>query len=92
MAPATFVSSTKGGNSINITDMRTIAFILSTVVSMTIIVGAAFAGKPNLPRHKTTHITHIKLEHKQHVFTKGERQMRKLQCGNSFSKPGYDNL
>lgn len=72
--------------------MRTIAFILSTVVCMTIVVVAAFANKPHLPRHRSYHVVHAKLDHKHHVYTKGERQMRKLQCGNSSTKPGYDNL
>jgi hypothetical protein len=65
--------------------MKTLAIIMTTIVCLTIITVSVIA-KPHLPHHKTNHFSHSKLEHKHHVYTKSERQMRRLQCGNE-SKP-----
>lgn len=60
--------------------MKTLAIIMTTVLIFNTIAVSVVA-KPHLPHHKTSHASHSKLEHKHHVFTKGERQMKKLQCG-----------
>ena len=68
--------------------MKTFAMIMTSIVYLSISGGSVIA-KPHLPHHKTSHVSHSKMENKHHVLTKGERQMRKLQCGNGSKS--FDN-
>ena len=70
--------------------MKTLAIVMTIILFFTATTVSVIA-KPHLPHHKKNHFSHSKFDHKHHVFTKGERQMRKLQCGNG-SKPLDSNF